>query len=412
MVEKVFKQIEIGLIPEDWEVLSIEELCVSGGIVRGPFGGSLKKSFFVPSGYKVYEQKNAIYSNVNIGNYYISFEKFNELRRFEVKEGDFIISCSGTIGRIFQIPQKFEKGIINQALLKLTINRAKYSDIFFLHYFKWNNFQKIIIDNTQGGAMQNLIGMSDFKKTIIPFPPTKPEQEAIAKVLSDTDTLIEKLEQLIAKKRNIKTATMQQLLKPKEGWEVKKLGEIFSILKGKGLSKSVINEYGSYQCILYGELFTTYKEIIDEIKSRTNTYEGIKSEKGDILFPGSTTTIGIDLAKSSVLMVRDVLLGGDIIILRRKSNVILPEYAVYYINVERKKQIAEKTKGITIYHLHGKDLYDIEIQYPSISEQTRIAQILSDMDNEIEALEKKLNKYKMLKQGLMQVLLTGKIRLV
>ena len=390
MVKKGFKQTEIGLIPEDWEVLSIEELCVSGGIVRGPFGGSLKKSFFVPSGYKVYEQKNAIYSNVNIGNYYISFEKFNELRRFEVKEGDFIISCSGTIGRIFQIPQKFEKGIINQALLKLTINRAKYSDIFFLHYFKWNNFQKIIIDNTQGGAMQNLIGMSDFKKTIIPFPPTKPEQEAIAKVLSDTDTLIDKLEQLIAKKRNVKTATMQQLLKPKEGWEVKKLGDY---LDYEQPTKYIVvdTKYDNHN---QTPVLTAGKSFI---LGYTNEEFGIYRTLPVIIFDDFTTASKyVDFefkVKSSAMK-----------ILKPKPQANL-RFIYELMQTIKFDSTDHKRYWISEYQY-------IEVKVPKSDEQTRIAQILSDMDNEIEALEKKLNKYKMLKQGLMQVLLTGKIRLV
>ena len=119
---KGYKNTVVGIIPEDWDIKSIEELCVPSGLVRGPFGGALKKEFFVPYGYKVYEQKNAIYSDVTLGRYYIDYLKFNELRRFEIKESDFIISCSGTIGKICQIPQNFEKGIINQALLKVTLN--------------------------------------------------------------------------------------------------------------------------------------------------------------------------------------------------------------------------------------------------------------------------------------------------
>lgn len=405
MVSKGFKQTEIGLLPEEWSLEPFSDIAIL------KHGFQFLEEHFTKTGIGVIKIGNLKDGcGLNLSDLtYVQYDRIKRFDKFKLKQGDVLMALTGaTLGKVCLVNTDIP--LLQNYRVGNFIPKEKTIRKFIYQICQSAIVQQFIKDLVNSGAQPNL-GKKDFDKILIPLPP-KPEQEAIAKVLSDTDTLIEKLEQLIAKKRNVKTATMQQLLKPKEGWEVKKLGEIFSILKGKGLSKSVINEYGSYQCILYGELFTTYKEIIDEIKSRTNTYEGIKSEKGDILFPGSTTTIGIDLAKSSVLMVRDVLLGGDIIILRRKSNVILPEYAVYFINVERKKQIAEKTKGITIYHLHGKDLYDIEIQYPSISEQTRIAQILSDMDNEIEALEKKLNKYKMLKQGLMQVLLTGKIRLV
>ena len=196
----------------EWEVESIEQLCLPNQLVRGPFGGSLKKEFFVESGIKVYEQKNAIYRDEKIGTYYIDNSKFNELKRFELNEGDFIVSCSGTIGRIFQIPRNYEKGIINQALLKIRTDESVINDQYFYYYFDWEKFQTRIIDNTQGGAMKNLVGMSIFKNTKIAIPPTKSEQIAIATVLSDIDTEIEALEQKLTKYKRIKIGMMQNLL--------------------------------------------------------------------------------------------------------------------------------------------------------------------------------------------------------
>lgn len=194
----------------EWKQKTI--LDISSELVRGPFGGALKKECFVKNGYKVYEQRNAIYARVDIGNYYINQVKFNELKRFEVNEGDFIISCSGTIGRIFQIPPNFEKGVINQALLKIKINSKEYSEKYFLYYFQWDKFQDKIIESVQGGAMKNLIGMPDFKLTALSLPPTKEEQEAIAKILSDMDLEIEELEQKKDKYQKLKIGMMQELL--------------------------------------------------------------------------------------------------------------------------------------------------------------------------------------------------------
>ncbi len=162
---------------------------------------------------------------------------------------------------------------------------------------------------------------------------------------------------------------------------------------------------------MYGELFTTYKEIIKEVKSKTNYLEGIFSKFGDILLPGSTTTTGIDLAKSSTILKDDVLLGGDIIILRPTIE-INSTFLVYYLNEVNKYDIAEKTTGITIHHLYGKDLAEIPISLPpTLNEQCAIAQILNDMDAEIEALQKKKEKYEMIKKGAMELLLTGKVRI-
>ena len=194
-----------------WEVMKLENVCAKNGLVRGPFGGTLKKEFFVRNGLKVYEQKNAIYRNVNLGNYFIDKNKFNELKRFEVKKGDFIVSCSGTIGKIYQIPRGAECGIINQALLKIKTDDNIIHDRFFFYYFDWEKFQEKIIDNTQGGAMQNLVGMNIFRNTQIPLPPL-PEQQAIAQILSDMDAEIKSLEQKQAKYKAIKQGMMQELL--------------------------------------------------------------------------------------------------------------------------------------------------------------------------------------------------------
>jgi type I restriction enzyme S subunit len=118
-VKPGYKLTEVGVIPEDWKTETLERVCVPGGLVRGPFGGAIKKEFFVKDGFKVYEQRNAIYRNADLGFYFIDESKYRELKRFEVKEGDFIVSCSGTIGKIFQIPGDAKAGVINQALLKI-----------------------------------------------------------------------------------------------------------------------------------------------------------------------------------------------------------------------------------------------------------------------------------------------------
>jgi type I restriction enzyme S subunit len=198
----------------EWEVKMLENVCAKNGLVRGPFGGTLKKEFFVRNGLKVYEQKNAIYKNVNLGNYFIDKNKFNELKRFEVKKGDFIVSCSGTIGKIYQIPKGVDCGIINQALLKIKTDDNIIHDRFFFYYFDWEKFQEKIIDNTQGGAMQNLVGMNIFRNTQILLPPL-PEQQAIAQILSDMDTEIKSLEQKRDKYKVIKQGMMQELLSGK-----------------------------------------------------------------------------------------------------------------------------------------------------------------------------------------------------
>ena len=153
--------------PYGWDRVTVGDVCLS--IVRGPFGSALKKEFFVaPSDttYKVYEQKHAIQKLVNIGTYYISAEKFNELRRFECRPGDIIMSCSGTMGELFQLPLGCEKGIINQALCKFTLNERILPVVFLTHMKE--TIGKL---ETKGSGIQNIAAISYVKAMPINLPP-------------------------------------------------------------------------------------------------------------------------------------------------------------------------------------------------------------------------------------------------
>ena len=148
----------------NWEQVKLQDICSS--IVRGPFGSSLKKEFFVKSGYKVYEQKNAINQSADLGEYYIDEKKFKELQRFECKTGDIIMSCSGTVGKLFQLPKNSKKGIINQALCKFSLNN-KIISIYFLKYLEK------VMENLKlnGSGIKNISSVSYIKKIDINLPP-------------------------------------------------------------------------------------------------------------------------------------------------------------------------------------------------------------------------------------------------
>jgi len=255
------------------------------------------------------------------------------------------------------------------------------------------------------------LNLTIIKNLLIPLPPTKAEQTAIATALSDADALINSLEKLIAKKRNIKQGAMQHLLKPKEGWEVKKLGEIAAFFKGKGLPKSHLKENGKYKCIHYGELFTKYKESISSILSYTNENENcFFSISNDVLMPTSDVTPN-GLATASCIKQDGIILGGDVLVIRILPSILDGLFLSFYVSQNREK-VMKLVSGSTVYHLYGSDMKDFEISYPKTEQQNEIATILSDMDAEIQALETKLEKYRKIKLGMMQVLLTGKVRLV
>lgn len=201
--------------------------------------------------------------------------------------------------------------------------------------------------------------------------------------------------------KNNVTKLKEQNAIPK-GWQIKTVDEVALVLKGQGLSKDKLDPLGNNKCILYGQLFTLYNEIIREVKSKTNFNEGIKSKYGDILMPGSTTTKAIDLAVASALFENNVLLGGDINIIRRKDYLYDPTFLAYYLTHYKKKEIGNFGQGITIIHLYGRDIKKIKLILPPHLEQKKIAEILSTVDMEIRKTDEIILQTEKLKKGLMQ----------
>lgn len=256
----------------------------------------------------------------------------------------------------------------------------------------------------------------EFKKFKFPMPLLK-EQQKIAQILTACDEVIIKQEELIKEKEQLKKGLMQKLLSGNvrfdgfsDKWEEVSINELFNFKKGQGLSKDKLNPNGSFECILYGELYTTYSEVVTEVKSKTFIEEGIKSKKDDILIPASTTTSAIDLAVASTVKRDNILLGGDINILRKKKNNINGEFVAKYLTHIKKIEIAKYAQGITIIHLYSKDFKHLKIKLPSLAEQQKIAEVLSIADNEINLLKNELEELKLQKKALMQKLLTGQVR--
>lgn len=413
-LKKGFKQTEVGIIPEDWNVRPSAEVClkIQDGTHFSPsLGGN--DNLYVTSkniGFGILDVSDA--DRIDASQHKAIYS------RCDVRKGDLLLTKDGANTGNAALNNLDEEISLLSSVAFLRFDPKHHIASYYLQQILSPNGQKRIKELMAGNAITRLT-LERIRKFRFAVPPL-PEQLAIAAALSDVDALLIALDELIAKKRAIKQGAMQELLTGKkrlpgfrgEG-EVKKLGEIAETLKGSGLSKNKLTESGSRKCILYGELFTTYGRIINEVVSSTDSPNGVLSKRGDVLMPGSTTTIGIDLAIASALMLDNILLGGDINIIRSKKTASYsPEYLVNYITYVKRNSIAELAQGITIIHLYGKDLRDLDIELPKVEEQEAIASILSDMDTEIAALEQKREKTRLLKQGIMQELLTGKTRLL
>lgn len=176
-----------------WEKVKLGEVC---DFIRGPFGGSLKKEIFVNDGYAVYEQSHAIYSDFSEFRYFIGEEKFNEMKRFEVRSGDLIMSCSGTMGKTAIIPSSARKGIINQALLKLT-TKKQLNVNFLKMWMDSPDFQVRLLSQVSGAAIQNVASVKVLQNLIISIPPLKIQEQIVEKIEAER-TLVESAQKLIA----------------------------------------------------------------------------------------------------------------------------------------------------------------------------------------------------------------------
>ena len=163
-----------------WRKKMLGEIC---GFVRGPFGGSLKKSVFVADGFAVYEQQHAIYNQFEDIRYFIDNAKFKEMRRFELRPNDLIMSCSGTMGRVAIVPDNIRRGIINQALLKLTPSEA-VSPEFLKYWMDSSDFQESLKEQSGGAAIQNVASVGILKHIQISLP-SLPEQQRIVGILDE-----------------------------------------------------------------------------------------------------------------------------------------------------------------------------------------------------------------------------------
>lgn len=183
-------------LPLGWKWAFIPEVIAHDNyaIKRGPFGSALKKAYFVASGYKVYEQQHAINDDFLRGEYYVNEKKFEELKAFEVKPFDLIISCSGTVGKVAIAPVDMERGIINQALLKISLNTSALTNEYFKILFPAYYMKTETLSDLQGTAQKNMVSVETLKSEPFPYPPIEEQHRIVAKV-DELMTLCDQLEQ-------------------------------------------------------------------------------------------------------------------------------------------------------------------------------------------------------------------------
>lgn len=373
---------EFGYIPEDWEVKTL-------GDIANIKDGTHQTPKYVNNGIPFYSVEN-ITNNDFKNTKFISLEEHKRLTsKYKIEHGDVLMTRIGSIGDCKYIDWVPDASFyVSLALLKI---KESYSAKYITQFSNTSIFKKELDDNSLPFAIPKKINLGAISNVRVILPENKQEQEKIAEVLGDIDNLIDKTQQLINKKKDIKTATMQKLLTPKDNWNSYKLGNCSKICTGNENNENKVED-GLYPFFVRSE----YVE-------RINTY----SFDGEaILVPGEGGIGKIfHYIKGKFNYHQRVYKISDF-------NHIDGKYTFYYMKQHFGKYALSNTVKATVDSLRLPTFEEFDIKCPDITEQKTIATILSDIDTEIEALEKELNKYQNLKTGIMQQLLTGKIRLL
>ena len=422
------KQTEIGLIPDDWEVIKI----LGNYFLKGRIGWQgLKASEFKDQGPYLVTGTDFVNGRVNWNTcYHISEKRYEEDKALHVREDDILITKDGTIGKVAYVDKKPEKVSLNSHLLIIRPLKDKLLNRY-LYYILNSKFFYDYYQQTQTGTTMASLSQDKISKFVYPLP-SKEEQQRIAKALSDVDALISTTEKLIQKKQNIKQGTMQNLLTGKkrlpgfglqtksptykqtelgpipEDWKVMSLGEIGYFIGG-GTPDTNKTEYwkGSIPWISSSDI--SKNNIKDVFPTRFITKSAIENSatkicpKNTILIVSRVGVGKLAISKNEVCTSQDF------------SNFICEQQNVEFVAYQLLPMMQNKSsdaQGTSIKGITSDEIQNMKITLPSKEEQTAIANVLSSMDKEIETLNTKLEKYRNLKTAMMQQLLTGKIRLV
>lgn len=381
LVQEKYKQTEIGLIPSDWKVDFIKNIAQ------------------IKTGSRNTQDRleNGLYP------FFVRSQTIERINSY-CYDGEAILTAGDGVGVGKVIHYVNEKFDCHQRVYRISDFKSNINGYYFYLYFS-NNFYNRIMQMTAKSSVDS-VRMEMIADMQIPLPPTLQEQTLIATALSNTDTWITNFEKLLTKKRQIKQAALQELLKPKQDWEVKKLEDVGEIITGSTPSTG-LSEYwnGSIPWITPTDIKTNKNIFKSEREITESGLNVIRKLPKDTLLVTCIASIG----KNTILRKAGAC--------NQQINAIVPNSNnnvdfLYYLIENSKNYILGKAGITATLMISKKDFSQILFSFPNVKEQTRIATILNDMDLEIEQLETKLQKAKKVKQGMMQELLTGKIRLV
>ena len=425
-----YKQTEIGVIPEDWEAQPLAGSCEI--VTKGTTPTSIGRAF-TNNGIRFLKAESLSEGGGTIPEKvaFIDDATHKLLKRSQLSVGDVLISIAGVLGRVGLVENGDLPANINQALAVVRLGKnAALSRLFLFYCLRSSIVSKQIRDISVQAAQAN-ISLQNVREFLLPVPSSRVEQEAIAQALRDADALIESLEQLLAKRRQLKQGSMQELLTGRKRlpgfggeWEVKALGELFTFSGGLSASRDQLSEEG--HCYLhYGDIHLSSKSFIDvraefqDIPKLKIPLNKIAAKSlladGDVVFVDASED---DEGASKHVVVANpegtpFISGLHTIVAKSRNDELEKRYRRYCFQTrEVKAQFLFFAVGTKVSGISKTNIAKVTVPVPSVAEQGAIASILSDMDAEIAGMETRLAKARRVKQGMMQALITGATRLI
>lgn len=368
------------------------------------------------------ENRNINFKKVD----FITESKYNSLSGAKFEKGDIVFCLRGSLGKYAML--KIGRGAPASSLAVLRCKSNSLNNKFLFQLLGSEIIEKQILSENNGSSQPNLSAES-VKRFLIPLPGIT-EQIAISGTLSDVDSLISSLQKLIEKKKAIKQGSMQELLTGKKRlpgfsveWSEAPFADLFDFLPTNAFTRDQMTDNGTIQNVHYGDILTKYGACLDMAKTDVPyLLESVSVRKySESSYVREDDVIIADTAEDStvgkcveLVNVYGKILSGQHTMLCRPKITFAPKFLGYYMNAECfHNQMLPFITGIKVSSISKANISTLVLKYPTlVEEQQAIAQVFSDMDDEIAQLEKKLAKYQQIKQGMMQELLTGRIRLV
>ncbi len=392
-----------------WKKVKLGDIC---NFVRGPFGGSLKKNEFVERGYAVYEQMHAIRNQCEEFRYYINETKFNEMSRFEVKAGDILMSCSGTIGKTTIVPEHHAKGIINQALLK--ISTTSIIDVVFLKLFMSSeHFFSQLMSTVGGAAIKNVASVKILKEITISLPPLAEQRRIVSKLdtaFAEIDTAIAASERNIANAFSLNEAIIAEAFSNIDA-DMRALDEVSEITNGYAFKSSDFIKTVGTKCIKITNVgLKEFVETDDDYLpvNFSKLHKRFRVKEGSIVFALTRTIINGGLKVAKVPVSYDgALLNQRVASVSAKNDIILSSYLYFFLSSNTVKQyVIDHVNTLMQPNLSINDLRSLPVPCVSLEQQKSIAKAIQTAISNAQLLIQKYSERTKELKGLKSSLLT------